>query len=78
MSFTRTAEYLRSVINLMSFQGNDPVIILDSNGMVHSLRAGRAKITADFDGVQDTVVVNVYRHDGAPAIYRSAQVGEDR
>jgi hypothetical protein len=57
---------------------NAPAIILDSNGMIHGLRTGKAKIIADYDGVQDTVVVNVYTQDGAPVIYRSAQAGKDR
>ena len=48
----------------------DPVIRLDSNGMVHALRPGEARIIADFDGVQDVVVVNVYTKDDAPLGYR--------
>ncbi len=48
----------------------DPVIRLDSNGMVHALRPGEATITADFDGVQDSVVVTVYTKEDAPLGYR--------
>jgi hypothetical protein len=43
---------------------------MDSNGMVHGLRPGRAKIIADFDGIQDTLVVDAYTKEGAPAGYR--------
>lgn len=48
----------------------DPVISLDANGMVHGLRPGRATIIADFDGKQDTLVVDVYTKENAPAGYR--------
>jgi DNA modification methylase len=52
---------------------NSPVIRLDSNGMVHGLRPGKAKIIASFDGVVDTVVVTVYTTESAPAGYRRVQ-----
>lgn len=52
----------------------DPVIRLDSNGMVHALRPGEATITADFDGVQDSVVVTVYTKEDAPLGYRKCRL----
>jgi hypothetical protein len=52
---------------------NDPVIRLDSNGMIHGLRPGKAKIIASFDGVVDTVVVTVYTKESAPPGYRRVQ-----
>lgn len=48
----------------------DPVVRLDNNGMVHALRAGDAKIFADFDGIKDSVVVTVYTKESAPPGYR--------
>ncbi len=51
----------------------DPVIRLDSNGMVHALRPGLAKVTADFGGMQDSVVVHVYTKEHAPIGYRKVQ-----
>lgn len=49
---------------------DDPVIRVDSNGLVHALRPGAATITADFDGIQDSVTVDVYPPETAPAGYR--------
>jgi hypothetical protein len=51
----------------------DPVIRVDANGMVHGLRPGKATITADFDGVKDSVTVTVYTKEDAPAGYRRIQ-----
>jgi hypothetical protein len=51
-------------------QPGDPIISVDSNGLVHGLRPGRATITGDFDGVQDSVVVDVYTKEEAPVGYR--------
>lgn len=36
-----------------------PVIRLDSNGLVHALRPGKARITGSFAGLEDTVEVEV-------------------
>lgn len=49
---------------------NAPVIRLDPNGMVHGLRPGRARITADFAGVKDFVDVQVYTKESAPLGFR--------
>jgi hypothetical protein len=40
------------------------------NGLVHGLHPGRAKITAKFDGVEDSVIVNVYSKENAPVGFR--------
>lgn len=37
-----------------------PVIKVDDNGLIHGLRPGVAKVTGDFDGVKDTVKVEVF------------------
>jgi hypothetical protein len=50
-----------------------PVILLDSNGMVHGLRPGKATIIGDFDGVRDQLVVTVYTKESAPAGYRTVR-----
>jgi hypothetical protein len=47
-----------------------PVISLDSNGMIHGLRPGRAVITGEFDGVRDKITVEVYTKENAPSGYR--------
>lgn len=52
---------------------DDPVIQVDPNGLVHALRPGKALITGDFDGVQDSIEVEVYTKDDAPAGYRRNQ-----
>jgi len=52
---------------------DDPVIQVDSNGLIHGLRPGTAVITADFDGIQDSIQVDVYTKEGAPAGYRRAE-----
>lgn len=44
---------------------DDPVIRVDSDGLVHGLRPGTATITGDFDGVQDTVKVTVHAKGGS-------------
>jgi pimeloyl-ACP methyl ester carboxylesterase len=49
---------------------DDPVIRVESNGLIHALRPGTAVITGDFDGVRDRVKVDVYAVDDAPAWYR--------
>ena len=49
---------------------DNPIIRLDADGMIHALRIGQAKIIADFDGVQDSVVVDVYSKNDAPIGYR--------
>jgi hypothetical protein len=38
---------------------NNPVIRVDSNGMVYALRSGKARITVSFAGLEDTVDVAV-------------------
>jgi len=38
---------------------DNPVISVDSNGMVHALRLGKARITGSFAGLEDTVEVDV-------------------
>lgn len=48
---------------------SDPIVKLDSDGTVHGLRPGRVRVTADFDGVRDSVTVNVYEKGSAPAGY---------
>lgn len=53
---------------------DDPVIRVDANGVVHALRPGKALITGDFDGVRDSVEVEVFAKENAPAGYRR---GED-
>lgn len=50
-----------------------PVIRVDANGMIHALRPGRATITGAFDGISDTVKVEVYSEENAPPWYRRAQ-----
>ncbi len=59
------------LLNITVEQPNDdPVIQLDSNGLIHGLRPGRAKVTSKFDGVADSVIVNVYSKENAPIGYR--------
>jgi len=53
---------------------SDPVVSVDGNGMVRGLRPGRAVVTAELGGVRDSVTVEVYGKDAAPAGYR--RVGE--
>jgi hypothetical protein len=43
----------------------NPVVRLDSSGVVHGLRPGKVKISGRFDGVQDSVVVDVYTKEEA-------------
>jgi pimeloyl-ACP methyl ester carboxylesterase len=52
---------------------DDPVIQVDSTGVVHALRPGTALITGDFDGIRDTVQVDVYSQQDAPSGYRRNQ-----
>ena len=52
---------------------DDPVVQVDANGLVHALRPGSALITGDFDGLKDTVEVDVYTKDNAPEGYRRSQ-----
>jgi hypothetical protein len=52
---------------------SNPVIQLDANGMVHGLRPGRARINATFGGIRDSIVVDVYTKDAAPAGSRRIQ-----
>jgi len=46
-----------------------PVIRLEPNGTMYGLRPGKAKITADFDGVIDILNVTVYDRHRAPIGY---------
>jgi hypothetical protein len=49
-----------SAVTMVVEQPKDnPVIRVDSNGMVHGLRPGKARITGHFAGLEDTVVVDV-------------------
>jgi prepilin-type processing-associated H-X9-DG protein len=58
-------------LNLTVDQPEDgPVIRVDADGLVHALRAGTAMITADFDGIKDSVAVDVYSKEDAPDGYR--------
>jgi hypothetical protein len=45
----------------------NPVIRLDSNGLVHALREGTAVIVGNFDGAIDEQTVHVYSREDAPA-----------
>jgi hypothetical protein len=45
----------------------NPVIRLEPNGIVHALRPGKAKISADFDGVAGSVTAVVYGRHKAPS-----------
>lgn len=54
----------------------NPVIRVDSNGMVHALREGTAVITGNFDGAIDTQTVRVYSIDDAPAGFVAFPKGE--
>jgi hypothetical protein len=47
-----------------------PVIQLDENGMIHALNPGSAKVSAEFAGKVDSVVINVYTKESAPSAYR--------
>jgi hypothetical protein len=49
---------------------NDPVVRVDANGVVHAIRPGRAVIHGEFDGLKDSVTVDVYTKESAPAGYR--------
>ena len=49
---------------------DDPVIQVDPSGLVHALRPGSAVITGDFDGVRDSIRVDVYSQQDAPPGYR--------
>jgi hypothetical protein len=48
---------------------DNPIVRVDSDGMVHGLRPGKAVITGDLDGVQDHVTVQVDDKDHTPAGY---------
>ena len=52
---------------------DDPVIRVSPTGLAHALRPGKALITGDFDGVRDSVEVEVYTKADAPAGYRRAE-----
>lgn len=57
-----------TLLNLTVEQPEDhPVIRVDPNGLLHGLRPGKARVTGDFDGVKDSVVVTVYAKGSAPA-----------
>lgn len=45
---------------------DDPVIRVDSTGIIHGLRPGKAVLTGNFDGVADHVTVDVYSNEGRP------------
>jgi len=63
-------------LNLSVEQREDnPVIRVDSGGLIHALHAGKALITGEFDGARDTMEVEVYTKEAAPAGYRR---GEDQ
>jgi pimeloyl-ACP methyl ester carboxylesterase len=49
---------------------NDPVIHVDANGVVHAIRPGRAVVRGEFAGLADSVTVDVYTKESAPAGYR--------
>jgi hypothetical protein len=51
---------------------DDPVISVNPNGLIHALRPGTAVVTGDFDGMKDSIQVDVYTREGAPAGYRRA------
>jgi pimeloyl-ACP methyl ester carboxylesterase len=58
-------------LNLTVDQPEDaPVVRVDAKGLIHALRLGTAVISADFDGVRDSITVDVYDKDKAPAGYR--------
>jgi len=48
-----------SVTMVVGQPEDNPVIQLDSDGMVHGLRSGKARITGSFAGLEDTVEVYV-------------------
>lgn len=48
-----------SVTMVVDQPEESPVISLDSNGTVHGLRPGKARITGSFAGLEDTVDVDV-------------------
>ena len=50
-----------------------PIIRLDENGMIHALNPGSAKVVAEFAGAVDSIVVDVYAKESAPAAYRRVQ-----
>lgn len=52
---------------------DNPVIRVDSDGLVHGIRPGTATITGDFDGAQDTVKVTVYAKGTGPASIMGAR-----
>jgi hypothetical protein len=52
---------------------DEPVILLDPNGLVHGLRPGTATIIGDFDGIRDQVEVHVYSKTNPPSGYRVTQ-----
>lgn len=52
---------------------DDPVVGVDENGLIRALRPGTAVITGDLDGRKDSITVNVYSKDEAPAGYRRSQ-----
>jgi hypothetical protein len=62
-----------SLLSLSVQQPGDPVIKVDPNGLVHGLRPGQAKLTAKFDGVEDSVVITVYSKENAPIWLRRLQ-----
>jgi hypothetical protein len=59
----------KGIIFTVDQSAERPVIELDGNGEVHALREGSARITAEFEGVQDSIVVTVYRQEDAPTGY---------
>ena len=45
---------------------DNPIIRVDAGGLVRALRPGRAVIHADFDGIKDSVAVEVHGGETAP------------
>jgi len=52
---------------------DDPVVRIDSDGLIHALRSGTVVVTGDFAGIRDSIKVTVYEPEEAPAGYRQAE-----
>ena len=56
-----------SLLDLTAEQPEDhPVIRVDPNGLIQGLRPGRAKISGNFDGIRDSVIVIVHAKGTSP------------
>jgi hypothetical protein len=58
-----------SQVKLEVGQPEDPVVAIDSDGLIRGLRPGKASVTGTFGGIQERILVYVYSANNAPAGY---------